>query len=188
MSVLETLFTKYGTDKGIWGYTPAYVKHLADTTVRNVLEIGICGYRDIPNNVVGASLFAWRDYFVDANIFGIDNDSKFIFQDRLIRTACANAYNVDSLAGAIKSFGPRQYDFICDDAVHDPIPQLHLLQQLWPLVSRGGIYAVEELCPYKLPDNDESIFAGLALAAAPGALLTIYQTPKDERLAILVKP
>jgi hypothetical protein len=27
MSKLETLFTQYGTDKGIWGYTPAYEKH-----------------------------------------------------------------------------------------------------------------------------------------------------------------
>lgn len=198
MSYLESLFTKYGTDKGIWGYTPAYEKHLMPMigAPRNVLEIGICGYRDIPNNVVGASLYCWRDYFPNSNIFGIDNDMKFMVDvpaiaahaRGYIKSACANAYNVDSLAAAIKSFGPRQFDFICDDAVHDPVPQLHLLQQLWPLVKSGGIYAVEEMCPYKLPDNDESIFAGLALAVAPHAQLTIYQTPKDERLVILVKP
>src|SRR4051812_41268816 len=67
-SLLESLFTKYGTDKGIWGYTGAYEKYLEARrfTVRRVLEIGICGHRDIPNNVVGASLFAWRDYFPNA--------------------------------------------------------------------------------------------------------------------------
>lgn len=190
MSLLEDLFTKYGTDKGIWGYTPAYESHLENRrdSIRNVLEIGICGFRDIPNNVVGASLFAWRDYFPNAVVHGVDNDNRFMVngQDR-ISTYCANAYNVESLGSAIKNFGGRRYDFICDDAVHDPIPQLALLQQLWPFVAPGGIYAIEELCPYKLPDNNEALFASLALAIAPDAGMLIYQTPKDERLAILRK-
>ena len=71
MSQLEALFTKYGTDKGIWGYTPVYEQYLEHKRLGTgtVLEIGICGFRDIPNNVVGASLRAWRDYFPGAQVF-----------------------------------------------------------------------------------------------------------------------
>src|ERR1700761_2843828 len=157
ISQLEQLFTKYGTDKGIWGYTPVYEEHLKHKrgAVRHVLEIGICGFRDIPNNVVGASLFAWRDYFPHAAIHGIDNDEKFIFAgERGISTELADAYQPESLFKAITKFGNVSYDFICDDAVHDPMPQLFLVNCLWPFLKRGGVYAIEEACPYKLPNNN----------------------------------
>ena len=71
MSYLESLFVKYGTDKGNlggngWNYTPYYEEAMAKQRLRvkRVLEIGICGFRNIPGNVVGASLFVWRDFFL----------------------------------------------------------------------------------------------------------------------------
>jgi hypothetical protein len=91
---------------------------------QKVLEIGICGFRDIPNNVVGASLFAWRDYFPNAEIYGLDNDARFIFNDQhRIHTAQVDAYDYGALAGAIDGMNIRardEFDFIVDDAVHDP--------------------------------------------------------------------
>lgn len=188
MSKLEDLFTKYGTDKGIWGYTPAYEKHLEPmiTSARNILEIGICGFRDIPNNRVGASLYAWRDYFPNAMIHGIDNDGRFIFEDERIKTQQADAYNATQLAKSLIKFGVATgFDFICDDAVHDPVPQLYLLRSLWPLVKKGGVYAIEEFCPYKVPS--EEVFAHLALELAPLARLDVYTTHKEERLAVFTK-
>ncbi len=189
MSELEDLFTKYGTDKGIWGYTPAYEKHLNRAKVKRVLEIGICGFRDIPNNVVGASLFAWRDYFTEAHIFGIDNDSRFIFNDHpYIHTALCDAYDVVQLADVIGAWGHPTFDFICDDAVHDPFPQALLVSMLWPRLNPGGIYAIEETCPYKLPNSDVRGMAALLLSMYPDMLITEYQTHKPERLLILQKP
>ena len=122
MSLLESLFTKYGTDKGIWGYTPYYEEAMEARRfeVKNVLEIGICGFRDIPNNVVGASLFVWRDYFPNAVIHGVDNDGRFIFHDQhRIRTAEVDAYNQVALADRLQEWGVK-FDMIVDDAVHDP--------------------------------------------------------------------
>lgn len=192
--ILEDLFTKYGTDKGIWGYVPAYEKHLGDmrASARSVLEIGICGFRDIPNNVVGASLFAWRDYFPNAVIYGVDNDSRFIFNDQpRIRTALADAYDPPSLDKALVSMlpdiGTVPFDFICDDAVHDPLPQFHLALMLWPTLARGGVYAIEEACPYKCPNGDISVMVNILLAALPGSSAVVYQTHKDERLLVLTK-
>jgi hypothetical protein len=188
--MLEELFTKYGTDKGIWGYTKAYEKHLEARRyeTRNVLEIGICGYRDIPNNVVGASLFAWRDYFPHAVIEGIDNDARFIFNDQYrIKTALADAYDQASLGTALYQFGHHQYDFICDDAVHDPLPQLLLAQRLWPFLKKGGTYAIEEACPYKCIGGKLEVMASIIYGMFNDAAITEYQTHKDERLLVLTK-
>lgn len=187
MSLLEDLFTKYGTDKGIWGYTPAYEKHLDCARVKNVLEIGICGFRDIPNNVVGASLFAWRDYLPNAEIYGLDNDARFIFNDHpRIHTAQCDAYSPSRLAGVLASWN-TEFDFICDDAVHDPLPQLHLCRMLWPFLNIGGIYAIEEACPYKCHGHTLVPMLSVLLAMLPDATATEYQTHKAERLLILQK-
>jgi hypothetical protein len=195
MSLLEDLFTKYGTDKGIWGYTPAYEKHLEARreSVTSVLEIGICGFRDIPNNVVGASLFAWRDYFPAANIFGLDNDARFIFNDQpRIKTALADAYLPESLSKALYSFSPTdegaiRFDFICDDAVHDPLQQMYLAYTLWPFLKRGGVYAIEEACPYKCPNNRLDTIVHMLMGTQPDMEVVEYETHKPERLLILTK-
>jgi hypothetical protein len=193
--MLDALFSMYGTDKGIWGYTPAYEKHLYKVRhdVAAVLEIGICGFRDIPNNVVGASLFAWRAYFPGAEICGIDNDHRFIFNDHhRIHTALADAYDPDQLRAAIEVLfarsGDHKFDFICDDAVHDPIPQMALVRNLWPYLCRNGKYAIEEACPYKVPNGDlfEAMVKPLMLAHED-MVAEVFTTHKDECLIILTK-
>jgi hypothetical protein len=188
MSYLESLFTKYGTDKGIWGYTPYYEEAMEQRRfdVKRVLEIGICGYRDIPNNVVGASLFVWRDYFPNAEIYGIDNDGRFIFNDQhRIHTAQCDAYDHDSLMRVIEGFGV-QYDMIVDDAVHDPEPQAFLLNRLGPLLVPGGRYFVEEACPYKVDGDILDFYKARLHPDAYRALLACV-THKPEELVIGVK-
>lgn len=193
MTNLEDLFTKYGTDKGIWGYTPAYEKHLEPLRghAKAVLEIGICGFRDIPNNVVGASLFAWKDYFPKAEIYGLDNDSRFIFHDQhRIKTELADAYDHYQLISAMMTMNaPADFDFICDDAVHDPAPQMRLFDMLWPHVAAGGKYAIEEACPYKVPDHDlfEHMVKPLMLRHETIVGCEEVKTHKDERLLIFTK-
>lgn len=187
---LESLFTKYGTDKGIWGYTPAYEKYMGGRRLRvkRVLEIGICGYRDIPNNVVGASLFAWREYFPNATIYGIDNDSRFIFNDQeRIKTACINAYDTEALHATLHKFleddiGYRGFDLIVDDAVHDPFPQLSLMNDLAPFMAYQGVYAMEDVCPYKVMGSDLNNMIKLM----PEELKHVeaFTTHKDERLLV----
>lgn len=195
MNSLEELFTYYGTDKGIWGYTPAYERYLlgrrdGPQAIKNVLEIGICGFRDIPNNVVGASLFAWREYFPQAQIYGIDNDARFVFNDQWrIATALANAYDRHALGNALQLFGAPKFDFICDDAVHDPAEQQLLCAMLWDHLAPGGVYAIEEMCPYKVKDFDLAahIIAPLMEALPTLVNAEVFTTHKDERLLVLTK-
>lgn len=183
MSYLGELFTKYGTDKGIWNYTPYYEERMeaARFHVRRVLEIGICGYRDIPNNVVGASLFAWRDYFPNAAIYGIDSDDRFIFNDQpRIHTARCDAYDIDALHAALVGFGGYPFDMIVDDAVHDPGPQVFLMNSLRPWLLVGGTYFMEDVCPYKAPDGN---VASAMLDRVSGySQLGVHATGKPEVL------
>ena len=197
MTALCDLAKKYGTDKGAqenggWGYTPAYTEVLGNMgplNVRNVLEIGICGHRDIPNNVVGASLFMWKDYFPNAIIHGIDNDGRFIFHDQhRIRTALCDAYRPEQLGRVLKDWGAPQFEFICDDAVHDPLPQMNLCMMLWPFLVPGGVYAIEDVCPYKCPGGELDALIRPILTAFPDCVqVREITTHKDERLLLLFK-
>jgi hypothetical protein len=189
---IDDLFIRYGTDKGGpwgWGYSSAYQHHLEPVreSARNVLEIGICGHRDIPNNVVGASLFAWRDFFPHAQVYGLDNDERFIFNDKpRITTRLTNAYDVGDLGAALKEFN-KMLDFVCDDAVHDPDPQIELCAQIWPFVETGGIYAIEDVCPYKLPGSDLRLMKKQLVDRCPGMSILEYATHKAERLLVCTK-
>lgn len=185
--MLGDLFTKYGTDKGIWGYTPYYEALMEPRRfdVKRVLEVGICGYRDIPNNVVGASLFVWRDYFPNAEIYGIDNDGRFVFNDQhRIHTMQLDAYCPHSLDAAMKVFG-GEFDMIVDDAVHDPAPQIQLMNALAPYLRPGGYYFMEDVCPYKMKDGD--LGAGLYDHIRGYSSIVAGSTPKPEVLVIAVK-
>jgi len=188
---LESLFTRFGTDKGTWGYTAYYATAMEARRfdVKAVLEVGICGYRDIPNNVVGASLFVWREYFPNAEIYGIDNDSRFIFNDQpRIHTALADAYDVASLSMALIDFNVgRPFDMIVDDAVHDPEPQLHLANMLTPALAKGGRYFIEEACPYKLNEPYENWLSHRINLAGEITGIHACVTPKPEELMILIK-
>ncbi len=182
MSLLRDLMVKYGTDKHIWGYDPVYTSYLEARRyeVRCVLEIGICGNRDIPNNIVGASLHVWRDFFPNAYIFGIDNDPRWMVNLDRIRSFCIDAYNSSALHDAL-SQTPGGFDFICDDAVHDPLPQVALAADLEPYLRDRGVYAIEDVCPYKLVDGNMTQM----LRFIPKRLTThVYETGKPERLII----
>lgn len=195
MTILCDLAKQYGTDKGArenngWGYTPVYHSHLDNRrpSVQKVLEIGICGHRDIPNNVVGASLFMWKDYFPNADIYGLDNDSRFIFHDQQrIFTTLADAYDAAQLGAALRAWSAPKFDFIVDDAVHDPLPQIDLALMLWPSLKPGGIYAIEDVCPYKCMHNRLDSLVRPLMLAYDDMAVDEHITHKDERLLLLHK-
>jgi hypothetical protein len=188
--LLNELMTKYGTDKNIWGYHPYYAEALEHRRhqVKKVLEIGICGHRDIPNNVVGASLFVWKDYFPNATIYGVDNDARFIFNDQArIHTALCDAYDTMAMDQVMVDWvrdAHDGFDVIIDDAVHDPGPQIALMNHLGRYLRPGGLYFVEEACPYKMP-MPTSIYFSQHVRGFKA--VTSCVTPKPEELLIGIK-
>lgn len=186
-SLLEDLFTKYGTDKGFWGYTPHYVAALEARRheIKRVMEVGICGHRDIPNNVIGASLWAWHDFFPNAEIVGLDNDPRWMVNtpDGRIRSFCVDAFDTQALLAVMTQLGGAPFDFVVDDAAnHEPEEEIHLLRDLLPFLANDGLYSIEDVRPYRLPDSQMSHM----LARFPDGLTTqIHKTFKSEVLLLV---
>jgi cephalosporin hydroxylase len=137
------LATKYGTDKGPsgWNYTPFYWDLLKPEQhlIHTVLEVGI--YK-------GASLRMWRDFFYDADIYGVDNSTEHMFphDDDRIRCYLADAYDFATMQDIMRQVGP--VDLFIDDAIHTYATQVALLKMMWPHIAAGGIYCIEETYTY----------------------------------------
>lgn len=183
---LEELFVKYGTDKGGpngWGYTPHYMWELANRRerVKRVLEIGICGNRNIPNNRTGASLFCWQEFFPNAEVIGLDNEKAWMVNQGRIKSYCVNAYDTQALLAL--PLGDN-FDFICDDAVHDPDVQIKLFNSLIGKLAPDGLYAIEDVCPYKLPEGNMQHMTS-QFRAPRDLQVQVHKTHKEERLVFV---
>jgi hypothetical protein len=142
MTPLCELAEKYGTDKGPsgWNYTPFYYDLLdpRQYSIRTVLEIGV--YK-------GASLHMWRDFFPNATVHGVDNDSECLFMNEpRIQCWTRDAYDPKAMSDVLREVGP--IDLFVDDAIHHYEEQLTLLHNMWPHIAPGGTYLIEETNPW----------------------------------------
>jgi hypothetical protein len=106
-----------------------------------LLEIGIGGY-DIPKEG-GNSLRMWRDYFENAEIFGIDifdksdleSDRIKIFQGSQSDTLfLEQVFNVTSML-----------DIVIDDGSHVSSDVITSFKYFFPRINENGIYVIEDL-------------------------------------------
>lgn len=193
LKTLDELAKHYGTDKGIWGYLPHYTRELEPKRdrVKAVLEIGICGERDIPSykgpkNVTGASLLMWRDYFPNACVVGIDIDARWmVTTEERVSTHVGdqgNPYSLKRCADLGLEGSIPWYDLIVDDAVHDPSIQLCALHALLPYLAPDGLYVIEDVCPYKLPGGR---IEEMTRWIPPEYTCEVIATHKPERLLFI---
>jgi SAM-dependent methyltransferase len=151
---LDELMNSYGSDKARNGYVPMYhsfMKALRDKPV-DLLEIGIgtmipgvqssmVGY-SLPGYAPGGSLRAWRDYFANGNIVGVDVQPDTQFQEERIQTYLADSSNREQLDAVL---GLRTFDVIIDDGLHWDECQVNTMRNLWHRVRPGGFYVIEDI-------------------------------------------
>jgi hypothetical protein len=137
------------TDKyWVHGYTKLYDKHfdhLRNKRIK-VLEIGVLN---------GASLLLWRDVFPSAQVCGIDKNRR-IWQKMLkgkdrIKVFVGRQEDENFLKDDVIPEGP--YDIIIDDGSHRPSLQQNTFKMLWPHLSSGGQYVIEDLHGNYLPKS-----------------------------------
>jgi hypothetical protein len=130
---------RHDTDKGP-GFTRTYhslLSHVRDEPLR-LLEIGLYN---------GGSMRMFREYLPNATLHGIDIDPRcFAYQDEIPGTqvrlldqgdpAALNAF-IDELGG--------EYDLILDDGGHTMQQQITSFETLWPHVTPGGAYIIEDI-------------------------------------------
>jgi hypothetical protein len=140
---LNDLAVKYNTDKGehAHNYTPVYSMYLdqfQDLSF-NFLEIGV---------YEGASIKMWKEYFKKGKIVAIDINPqcKNFIEDR-IDIEIGDQTDEEFLKNVHAKYG--QFSVILDDGGHSNKQQITSFEVLFPLLSPGGIYIVEDLhCSY----------------------------------------
>jgi hypothetical protein len=158
-SDLCILAEKYGVDKCpkiLHSYTPEYDKILRPIKdrVKTFVEIGI-GNAHLMMPIVGndykpgASLRMWRDYFVNANIIGLDILPEVLFTEERITTFLVDQSNESSL----KNFGEciKNADIIIDDGSHNEKDMILSFKTLWKYINIGGLYIIEDIKLNSLP-------------------------------------
>jgi demethylmacrocin O-methyltransferase len=140
---LTALAKIYKTDK--WGYhfyTPVYAfwfKALRHKPIR-LLEIGIGGYAKPRHG--GDSLRMWKRYFYKGTITGIDLYDKSALREDRLRIYQGDQCDSFFLTGLSEKEGP--FDIIIDDGSHIQSHIIASFETLFPLMSSGGIYVIED--------------------------------------------
>lgn len=158
---------KYGTDKCPQikhAYTPFYYKLLNSRrqSIKKVLELGIGLYRrnyHRPEAVYkdgvkqylhrGASLYMWREFFPNAQIYGADIRPQTLFEDERIKTYLCDERKKEDLVKLIKNTG-SDIDLFVDDASHRVDDQIFAAQTLLPLLKKDAIYIIEDVTHSKV--------------------------------------
>ena len=124
--------------------------------VSKVLECGIgSNSENLKSNMTksgkpGASLRVWRDFFPEAEIYGIDIDPKTLFQENRIKT-----FEVDQTsARSINEFKAKipniEFDIVIDDGLHEFLAGKKLFSNLYSIVRNYGFYVIEDIIPTDL--------------------------------------
>lgn len=152
---------KYGTDKCPQlkhHYTPFYYQTFngIKNKVKKVLELGVGHYRGMETNPTtydpglnrtyhrGASLYMWRDFFPNAQIYGMDNRPETVFEDSRLQTMLVDERDSEQLKNLIKKIG-SDIDIVIDDASHKVDDQIFAAKTLLPLLKDDVIYAIEDV-------------------------------------------
>jgi|SRR5579871_72667 len=141
---------RHGTDKAHPERVmlEAYDRHLSEAREREItlVEIGVLD---------GNSLRMWRDYFPRGNINGIDirpaADKQQDERNR-IRVFIGSQNDKDFLVDVIAKTGHP--DVVVDDGSHRAHDQITSLLTLWPFVTPGGWYIVEDIHTSYLPEYE----------------------------------
>ena len=168
MTELCELARKWTTDKVIF-YTPLYHELLKDRRdIKKVLEVGI-GYPEtmfrtigrvgMTQYTTGASLYMWREYFPQAEIYALDNKPEIFINDDRIHSFYCDQTSEESFRQASEKIG-KDFDLIVEDGSHVPEDQIRSVKMLLPLLKADGIYIVEDVNPTyefmeQLPKNAE---------------------------------
>jgi hypothetical protein len=140
---LASLATRYGSDK--WGkhnyarHYETHFEHLRRTSF-TLLEVGIGGSAQEGSG--GESLRMWKQFFPNAQIVGLDlYDKAYVNENRILayQGSQTDAYLLRSIVRK-----HRNLKIIVDAGSHRPEDIRATFAVLYPLLSDGGYYAIED--------------------------------------------
>tara|TARA_B110000483_G_scaffold133166_1_gene159348 strand:- start:138 stop:917 length:780 start_codon:yes stop_codon:yes gene_type:complete len=168
-TILGGLADKYGTDKGFnnlnsrifynnWhphNYTDFYSKIFDHNRqhIKKILECGIgSNNTNIPSNMgkdykPGGSLRMWKEYFLNAEIYGADIDKDILFTEERIKTFYVDQLSTDSIKKMWGKIDKKNFDLIIDDGLHNFEAGTIFFNNSIEYLSENGIYIIEDVDP-----------------------------------------
>lgn len=147
-------FLEKGSDKSTWhNYTTLYDALFSEFIGKeiNFFELGLgTNNINVPSNmgingVPGASLYAFREYFENANICGADIDDRILFNDENIWTFYVDQTDPEEIKNLWDCFDDTKFDIIIDDGLHEFNANKIFFDNSIHMLSEGGIYIIEDI-------------------------------------------
>lgn len=94
----------------------------------------------------GASLYAFRQYLPNSQIFGCDIDRNILMQDYRIKTCYVDQLDASTFESSIvQTFGKQKYDLIIDDGLHSIGANLNTLLFALDNLNDNGWIVIEDI-------------------------------------------
>ena len=143
---MDELFLQFDTDKSskYHNYTRQYENLFEKFKHRSgirMLEIGV---------FKGQSLKAWKSFFTDSLVVGIDIDeecTQYNDESNGIHVEIGNSTDIEFIKNVNEKYGP--FDIILDDGSHKNIDVIRSFEILFPLLKNNGLYIVEDTVCFK---------------------------------------
>ena len=97
------------------------------------------------NGIPLASLRAWRDYFINAQIFGADIDKSILKDESRIKTFFVDQCDPSTIENMFKNFGVSKFDIIIEDGLHEYNANITFFENSINYLSDDGIYIIEDV-------------------------------------------
>ena len=152
------IFKDNNSDKSTYhNYTTFYNYLFSEFIGKNInfLELGLgTNNLDVPSNMgktgtPGASLYAFREYFKNANICGADIDKRILFDDENIWTFYVDQRNSEDIKNLWDNFEDTKFDIIIDDGLHDYSANITFFENSIHMLKEGGIYIIEDILEHQ---------------------------------------
>jgi hypothetical protein len=146
----HSLTNKHPSDKwATHNYTEKYFRHFQPLRHERLgfLEIGVGGYENdavgyANSQLGGDSLRFWKDWFPKSVIHAIDIQDKSALQEDRIVIMRGSQTDESFLKDVVKRIG--KLDVVIDDGSHINSHVIQTFKFLFPLLSDGGVYVVED--------------------------------------------
>ena len=148
------MFKKHKSDKSTYHNYTTFYNFLFSEFVNkkiNFFELGLgTNNLDVPSNMgsngtPGASLYAFREYFDNANICGADVDTRILFEDEKIWTFYVDQKNSDDIKNLWNNFENTEFDVMIDDGLHEYSANITFFENSFHMLKKDGIYIIEDV-------------------------------------------
>lgn len=156
---LGEIFKNNSSDKSTshdYHHLYAFILNKFSDTKLNILEVGLGTNNPTlvssmgSNGRPGASLYSFREYLPEANIYGVDIDKDILFNENRINTCFVDQLDSESFKNIENSFSKIEYDLIIDDGLHSIGANFNTLLFALDNVKLNGWIVIEDII---IPNN-----------------------------------